>query len=917
MQAIWRSLLLLLTLASGLARGQVITGTLHGTVRDESGARLPEASLTLTSPSLIEGSSVQVSNGKGQFRFLGLEPGIYRLEVELEGFAPYREEGIRIRVGGAIERNIALPPASFTELVVVTGEGPLVDTREFSVATNYSSLAIRNTPVLRDSLHDFIKMAPGVSASSPTTRTQNNVSVLGAGANESTYLLDGTDITSPRYGVSRSQPGSDAIEEVEIQSFGASAEYGNLQGGVLNVVTRQGSNRFRANASYFGQWPGLTSQPILEDCDCPAGESGYERDLYRDFSAYAGGPLVKNRAWLYGGYYVQWSFESQPGADPRFPTEDKTDGFFAKLNWQITPGLNLMSSFHYDDWSFPRRTPNQFVPFESTATRAGDSRAVTVARLTHVLSSATFWEARVSLASHTQGLTPNNGSLTEAPHLDLDTGAWSGGAPFFGDTLEEKTDVRAKLSHYASDFLASDHDFKFGIQFIVGKSEGFYGHPGGAVYLDNAGDPFLARYRDVYSYGGAFNNVGVFAEDTVRVGERLTLNLGLRYDYNKATNPDVPAHDELGNPTGTVEGRGHLYTWNVLSPRLGFNWKITGDGRTTLRGFYGRFHPGILTTELQAVSPGIGPITLAAYDPATGSYPNVISATDPLRDVQVDPNTSSPHTNQYSIGIDRTLGRDWAVGLSYVRRTGGNFTGWEDVGGVYGRETVTLEDGRPLEVFPLLNDPADRLFLLTNRGEYFIEYDGLLLTVQKRWADRWQASVSYSYSKADGLQSQNGTDLLGSQGSLTTSFNTFGRDPNDLTNATGTLPNDRTHMFRVQGSVQIPGIEILLGASFQHLTGRPYAAEANVALPQGVQAIYIEPLGSRRISSQNLLDLRVSKVFRLGRTHSLEVLVDVLNALNDTAEESIVTRNFFSDNFAVGQTFLAPRRAMIGVRFSY
>jgi len=101
------------------------------------------------------------------------------------------------------------------------------------------------------------------------------------------------------------------------------------------------------------------------------------------------------------------------------------------------------------------------------------------------------------------------------------------------------------------------------------------------------------------------------------------------------------------------------------------------------------------------VSPGFGPITVAFYDPATGMYSNASSIIDPLLNVQIDSNTRSPRTNQYSLGIDRALGRDWSVSVSYVRRTGGEFTGWRDIGGVYGREVVALPDGRPLEVFPL------------------------------------------------------------------------------------------------------------------------------------------------------------------------------------------------------------------------
>lgn len=911
---------LLLVLVFPLSRiegAQVITGSLRGTVNDPSGAALQRVTAILTSPALLGGSRSTETNDKGQFRFLGLDPGLYRLTIRADGFASYGEEGLPVQVGGTLERNVTLSLESFAESIAVTGRGPVVDTKESGVGTNFDSVSIRNTPVPRFSLFDLIKSAPGVSATSPSSR-QRNLSVLGAGINESTYLLDGTDITSPRYGIARPSPGPDIMEEVEVQTFGATAEYGNLQGGVLNVVTRQGGDQFRVDASYYGQWASLTSQPILEECNCPANETGFERDLYRDFSAYLGGPLAKGRAWFFGGFNIQWDFSSQPGTDSEFPSENKIDGASGKLNWQVTPRLKLMSSFHYNRWSVPDRTPSAFIPFETTATRSGDSPAATLLHLTYAHDGNTLWELRASTSHFTSGLTPTNGSKTLPARVDIASGVFSGGALYFGDTMESKTDVRAKLSHYAADFLESDHDFELGIQFIVADSQGYYAYPGAVHYLDYNGQPFIARHRDTYSYGGAFKSLGVFAEDSVRIGDRLTLNLGARFDYSKGENPDVPEYDALGNATGnTIEGRGFLYSWSVFSPRLGVNLKLTKDARTSLRAFYGRFHPGILTTELQAVSPGFGPINVAFYDPETQLYSNGSSIIDPLTSVRIDPNTRSPHTDQYSIAIDREIGHDWLVGASYVWRTGSDFTGWKDVGGVYGREVITLPDGRPLEVFPLQNDPRERFFLLTNREDYFIRYRAFLLTAQRRFADRFQLLLSYSHSEATGLQSQNGVESTGMQGSVTTSFNPFGRDPNDLTNATGVLPTDRTHMLRAQGSVEIPKVEILVGFNFQYLTGRPYTGLANVNLPQGVRPVFIEPLGSRRLSSQETLDLRLSRTFRMGETTSVELLVDILNALDDTAEEGVATRNFYSPNFGIRTDFVTPRRAMAGVRLSF
>ena len=122
---------------------------------------------------------------------------------------------------------------------------------------------------------------------------------------------------------------------------------------------------------------------------------------------------------------------------------------------------------------------------------------------------------------------------------------------------------------------------------------------------------------------------------------------------------------------------------------------------------------------------------------------------------------------------------------------------------------------------------------------------------------------------------------------------TFGRDPNDLTNAYGRLPNDRPHMFRAMGSVDVPRTGFVVAANLQYFTGKPWAATTTVALPQGSQRILLEPRGSRRLSSQTLLDLRVSKTIRFGGVGRVELLVDVLNALNETAEESLANDNQF------------------------
>jgi hypothetical protein len=195
-------------------------------------------------------------------------------------------------------------------------------------------------------------------------------------------------------------------------------------------------------------------------------------------------------------------------------------------------------------------------------------------------------------------------------------------------------------------------------------------------------------------------------------------------------------------------------------------------------------------------------------------------------------------------------------------------------------------------------------------------YNGVVIAAEKRQFNGWQLFGSYTYSRVYGLQSNSGSTAGGAQ--LSTIANatpvTFGQDPNDLTNARGRLPNDRPHMFKVMGSVNLPRTGIVIAGNLQYFSGKPWAATTQVSLPQGDQRILLEPRGTRRLSSQSLLDLRASKKIFSGRVGAIELLVDVLNVLNDTAEEELASDNLFSPNFGRPTVFMDPRRAMIGVK---
>ena len=337
-----------------------------------------------------------------------------------------------------------------------------------------------------------------------------------------------------------------------------------------------------------------------------------------------------------------------------------------------------------------------------------------------------------------------------------------------------------------------------------------------------------------------------------------------------------------------------------------------------LRASYGRFSQGVLTGELEPFHPGATTTTTAAFDQATGGYTTIVSEVSP-RALRLDAAMRAPHTDEYSVGVDREVGRRLALAVAYVRKSGTDFIGWTDVGGRYAETTAPLKDGRTVSVLRLVNKPSDRRYLLTNPDGYSLTYNGLVTVVEKRRSHGWQALGSYTFSRAFGLQAASGATAAGAQASTVSPPQplTFGRDPNDLINAVGRLPNDRPHIFRVMGAVDLPRSGgFVVAANLQSFSGKPWAATALANPQNSQQRVLLEPRGSRRLSSQTLLDLRVSRTISVGALGRVELLLDILNTLNDTAEESIASDDVVNTAFAQASTFVDPRRAMLGVRLN-
>ena len=421
---------------------------------------------------------------------------------------------------------------------MVEGAGSRIEARDPGFGTRFGPEDLNAIPTRRASMFDFIRAAPGISPTSPGSATATTVSAFGSGTNENQFLIDGTNFTCPCNGIARAEPGIDFIQEIQVQSIGASAEYGNVQGAVINVVTRQGSERFLYDASYYGQTAGLTSQPVRLPYGSGQQESGYERARYRDFTTNIGGPAIRDRLWFFTGYQHLRDYDSQPGSDPQFPRTYEQDKIFAKVTWQLAPGWQLVQSVHDEFWVNPEQ-PTFVKPFEATLRLHASVPAITFGQLTHTSSASTVWDVRVGRFVYAREDDPSTGNRTTPSRFDRATSVFSGAPQTFGGLTLIRTTAKATLNHYRPSLLGADHQWKIGGQIEKGEAYGPSIIPTGVRFVDDNGRPFQAISSDPSMTGGSFITAAAFASDAITVGDRLTISAGVRFDHSRAISQDL------------------------------------------------------------------------------------------------------------------------------------------------------------------------------------------------------------------------------------------------------------------------------------------------------------------------------------------------------------------------------------------
>ena len=732
----------LLALAVAMpAAAQRTTGEIIGKVVDESGSVLPGVTVTLRGAG-VAGAPTVVTNETGTYRFPLLPPGTYIVEYTLTGFSTLRREEIPVAIGATVELNVSMKVGALEESITVSGESPVVNIVSSEVSTTYNRQWVESAPVKRFSYFDLVNSAPGVSATSNVGQATAAQS-LGNSTNENSYQIDGTDISSTPW------LSTDAVEEVEVLQLGASAEYGNVQGAVFNVVTRMGGNVFHGDGGFYLQTDGMTGRNTTDAVD---GGFPYHREKYRDASVQATGPFIRDKFWFFGSLHYQRDWDSQPGVNPDFPSLNDSRRVFWKFNYNITPNHQLMHGYHNDYYFIPEIASGFTAP-SSVQLSHGDNPTPNLV-YTGVLSDKTLIEARYSGFWLHSSVDPNEpGQNRVGPRFeDQDTGQVTGNITTWSENRSWRYGYQAKLSHLTGEVLGATHDLKVGIQYVGHGQDTITGN--NDLYLTNSrtGRPTTGTTQLPYHASSIARSIGTYFDDSVRYGNAV-VNFGVRYDYSKGIFPALPFLDASGQPTGEMStANDDVYHWNTFSPRVGINYKVNESGKTVVKAHYGRYYKLLEAGEFRAAVPTV--TTLFNF---TGDFGATRTNISPVAaaNLRIDPNFKSPYNDQFIVQLEQQLSTNLGLAVNYVRKSGEDYGAWQDIAGQY--EQVPYIDnqgvdatGETVMVYRLLSSPGARVFLQTNPDGMYMRYNGATFALNKRMSQNWQGVVSLVLSKAEG-----------------------------------------------------------------------------------------------------------------------------------------------------------------------
>ena len=947
-------LLCFLLMPQGLSAQVSTTGKIAGTVTDSSGAAVPNLAVSVKSSALLVPRTTR-TEGDGSYLFDLLPPGTYELTVAATGFNTAKRTDIVLTAGFTATINLSLKVGDVSQVVKVEGE-PVIDLQNNETSTTFDQTLLQDIPSGRDPW-STVAQGPGATVGTfdvagDNSYQQSTMQVHGSTPAEQIYSFNGLDLNWPgaNGGYTQFYTNHDSFDEFQVVADNAPASV-PIGGVYMNMVTKSGSNELHGQVGIYYltsklqagvKAPIYNGSPVI---------SGSPFDMTRDTTASLGGPLVKDRWWLFGSYrrydlrqriLAVTNQDGSPVVDVNHQTN--TD---LRSDFQVNSKNKFSFVWLYNEQNrfFRRDTAYQFVT-TAASWKQIEPAYVLEGLWTSQVTSNLILDFRVGWNKITFPLSYQPGvSSTDINVQDVGTRTESVAAPYEFANPAWVLKWSAGASWYKGNFHGT-HNFKFGFEMGKAYNSYLYHVNGGINELFHNGNPFqIIAYDTPAKQKNYFRDGSFYVQDTWTVARRLTLELGIRYDHFNTYYPqqttDAAATFPQLFPATTYPASGNLVDWNTVSPRLGLAFDLTGKGDSVLRASYGRYYLMQGTGLAETANPvGFAGKTFTWIDADGDKIPQQSEWLVASQQVgafggsstHINSNMSRPYSEQISVGYEKQLWRNLRVGVTYYYRTKKNMIGIEntlvspsdytpitvlpDANGAPQPITNGLT-GQPLTLFNL--NPAKQTafnFVVTNIPKLDDNaYHGVEFTAVKRLSNKWQLLSGFTIQRQKGVFGRGFSDQA-------TSDN-FTDPNNDINRNNNYLNSDATYIFKVDSSYELP-FKIGTSVNFQHYTGLPIQPQeifgTNGGLTQGSETVILQPAGITRLPSVNMLNFRISREFVVkDRWHVIPV-VDFFNLTNG---QTPVSENNFVDINPANSTYLRPSLTIdpfvtrFGLRFTF
>ena len=884
------------------------TGKITGVVTDASGAVVPNATVEVNSPALMVPRTSR-THADGSFLFDLLPLGAYELGVTASGFQTVKRTNIVLSAGFTATVNPQLTVGELKQTIEVQSE-PVIDVQTVQTQTTFDQRLLQEIPSGRDPWSTVAQM-PGATldrfdVGGNQSMQQSTMQVHGSTPGEQVFSFNGLDLNWPgaNGGYTQFYTNHDSFQEFQVVSDSTPSSV-SISGIYMNMVTRSGSNTLHGNlGAYYGTMAleAGTKFPTFKGADVPAGSPTV---MLRDTTASLGGPIIKDRWWLFGSYrrYDLRSIflavtdkNGNPIADPNHQTN--TD---LRSDWQLNSKNKLSLIWLYNEQNRFFRRDSALVSPEASW-RQIEPAYILQALWTSQVTNNLLLDVRAGYNKEVFPLGPQpEVKATDFNHTDRVTETQTGAAQSYFSNPAWLFKIAAGASWYKGS-LAGTHNLKFGFEwgdnynpYIQTVNQGInaiYDH-GNPVEVIAFNTPFTAK-----SY---FHDTSAYLQDAWTVRRRFTLNLGLRFDrfisfYPRETSdPNLTFPDLF--PPKTYPASGNLVTWNNLAPRLGLAVDITGRGTSVLRVSYGRFYKMEGTGLVESVNPvGFSSKTFTWNDANGDKIPQVnewkvgnpILQSGGAVGTHIDRGLTRPYSDSVTVNYEQQVWQDLRLGGSYYFRKKKNLFGTTNLAALPSDYTAVTQynDGTPI-VNPLTNAPLTLFNLkpiLVGASNFVVTnipalddnaYHGLEFTAVKRLSHHWQVLAGFTVQRQKGAFGRGYSDDA--------YFDNFNDPNNDINRRDNYLNFDSTYVFKVDSTYELPW-GLSTSVNFQHVTGYPLQPVAYLGggtlLNQGSEQIILRPAGGVRLPGVNLLNLRLARDFKVRDRLTVKPLIDLFNLTN-------------------------------------